>query len=77
MNYIIVPSKYLRNVNFEAVEQTGPHTLRYSLDGEYFLLKYEGEQPRFVFAITNDAIGLPEYTHLEILKILDRPEWKR
>ena len=76
MNYIIVPSKYLVYVDFWAVEQTSPDSLRYSLDNEYFLLKYKGEQPKFVFAITNDAVGLPEYTHSQILKILDGPAWK-
>ncbi len=76
MNYIIVPSKYLEHVLFNEVEQTSPDSLRYSLDGKCFLLKYEGDQPEFVYGITQDAIGLDEYTHQEIIKILDSSEWK-
>ena len=75
MNYIIVSSEYLEYVNFAAVEQTSPSSLRYSLDKKYFLLKYKGEQPDFVFNITQDAVGLEEYNHEEILKILNKKSW--
>ena len=49
----------------------------YSLDGEKFFVKYEGEQPEFIYSITNDAIGLEEYTNTEIIKILEGPEWTK
>ena len=75
MNYIIIPSKYLEYVDFSSVLEDDPDTLRYSLDGEYFFVKYEGEQPEFVFNITQDAIGLEEYSHKEILEILNGPKW--
>jgi|TARA_R110000824_G_scaffold110597_1_gene258696 hypothetical protein len=75
MNYIIVSSEYLEYVNFAAVEQTSPGSLRYSLDKKHFLLKYKGEQPDFVFNITQDAVGLEEYNHEEILKILNKKSW--
>jgi hypothetical protein len=75
MNYIIVPSEYLEYVDFTAVEQTSPGSLRYSLDKKHFLLKYKGEQPDFVFNITQDAVGLGEYNHEEILKILNKKSW--
>ena len=76
MNYIIIPTKYLEYVDFSSVKEDGPETLRYSLDGEYFFVKYEGDQPEFVFNITQDAIGLEEYSHKEILQILNNaPEW--
>ena len=75
MNYIIVPSEHLEYVDFSRVCQTNPDSLRYSLDGKHFLLKYEGDQPDFIFAITNDAIGSPEYTHSEILETLRGEEW--
>ena len=77
MNYIIVPFEYLEWVNFNEVLQTSPDSLRYSLDRKHFLLKYKGEQPEFVFNITKDTVGLPEFTHEEILMILNEaPEWK-
>ena len=70
--YIIVDSEYIEYVNFTEVLQTSPDTVRYSLNKKKFFLKYNGEQPDFVFNITQDAIGLTEYTLLEILK---GPEW--
>ena len=75
MSYIIIPSEHLEYINFREVAQTNPDSLRYSSDGKYFLLKYKGEQPEFVFGITQDAIGLHEYTHEEILEILQGSEW--
>ena len=76
MNYIIIQSKYLEYVDFSLVKENSPDTLRYSLDGEHFFVKYEGEQPEFAFNITQDAVGLEEYTHQEIIEILDGPQWK-
>ena len=75
MNYIIIPTKHLEYVDFSSVKENSPDTLRYSLDGKHFFVKYEGEQPEFVFNITQDAIGLEEYSHKEILEILNRPKW--
>ena len=43
---------------------------------KFFTLKYTGDQPDFVFEITNDAIGLTEYSHDEILEILKGDNWK-
>ena len=77
MNYIIVPSEHLEKVEFLKVKQTSPRSLRYSLDRKHFLLKYEGDQPKFVFLITQDAIGLPEYTHEQIIQILNGSEWTK
>ncbi len=77
MNYVIVPSEHLEKVNFSKVKQTSPNSLRYSLDRKFFLLKYEGDQPEFVFSITRDAIGLPEYTHEQIIQTLDNSEWTK
>ena len=74
MNYVIVPSKYLKYINFSEVAQTAPDSLRYSIDNKYFLLKYTGDQPDFVYAITKDAIGLQEYPHSEFLS---GPQWSK
>ena len=75
MNYIIVPSEYLEYIDFSSVKEDSPDTLRYSLDGEHFFVKYEGEQPEFAFNITQDAIGLEEHTHQEIIEILSGLQW--
>ena len=75
MNYVIIETNYLEYVNFSEVKENSPDTLRYSLDGKKFFVKYEGEQPEFVYSITRDAIGLDEYNHTEIIEILEGPEW--
>ena len=75
MKYIIVPAEALHLVNFSQVLQTSPESLRFSSDEKYFLLKYKGDHPDFCYDISNDAIGLKEYSHEEILKELQKPEW--
>ena len=73
--YIIVDSEYIKYIMFTEVLEKSPDTLRYSLNKKKFLLKYNGDQPEFVFTITQDAVGLTEYSHQEILEILEGPEW--
>ena len=73
--YIIVPAEKIDLVHFHEVHQTSPDTLRYSLDGKFFILKYTGDQPKFCYEITEDLIGLEEYSHQEILNILGTSEW--
>lgn len=75
MRYIIVPTEFLKVVNFTQVAQSFPDSLRYSVDGSHFILKYEGEQPEFCYRISQDAIGLEEHTHEEMLEILQGQEW--
>jgi len=66
--YVILDSSELGNVDFDKVCQTSPDTLRYSIDGTKFLLKFEGDTPGFL-------IGKDQYDHAEILSILAGPEW--
>ena len=74
--YIIVPADKLEWVRFDQVLETEPQSLRYSLDGKFFTLKYVDEQPDFCYSITQDLIGLKEYSHEEILEILETSEWR-
>lgn len=76
MRYIIVSSLDIEKVDFSEVKQDGKSSVRFSLDGQKFILKYDKDQPEFVYRITKDLLGLPEYTHEEILSILSRKEWK-
>jgi hypothetical protein len=55
------------NIDFSEVIEN-PETLRYSLDGTKFIVKYDNEKP-----LTLN--GYTEYTHQEILSILSGPEW--
>jgi hypothetical protein len=66
--YVILDSSELGNVDFDKVCQTSPDTLRYSIDGTKFLLKFEGDTPSFLE-------GKTQYTHSEILAELATPEW--
>ena len=66
--YIILDSSEVGNVDFDEVIQVSADTLRYSVDGSKFLLKYEGDTPSFLE-------GKTEYTHSEILAILATDEW--
>tara|TARA_R100000808_G_C2155485_1_gene168195 strand:- start:9764 stop:10120 length:357 start_codon:yes stop_codon:yes gene_type:complete len=74
--YIIIDADDIKFVDFAHVEQSGPDTVRYSLDGKRMVLKYMNEQPDFVYLITGDSIGLPEYTHTEIREIITSSDWK-
>lgn len=77
MKYIIVQYSDIKKINFSKILEDGESSLRFSVDRKKFILKYKEEQPEFVFYISQDAIGLPEYTHEEILNILKGPEWTR
>jgi len=66
--YVILEASEVGNVDFDQVLQTSADTLRYSVDGSKFLLKYEGDTPSFLE-------GKTEYTHSEILVILATDEW--
>ena len=66
--YVILNTSELGSVDFNLVLQDSSDTLRYSVDGSKFLLKFEGDTPSFL-------IGEPQYDHAEILSILSGPEW--
>lgn len=55
------------NIDFNQVIENEA-TLRYSLDGTKFIVKYDGIQP-------SSLTGYTEYTHSEILTILSGIEW--
>ena len=70
--YVIIPTAEINSVNFSEVLETSAETCRYSVDGTKTFVKYEGDQPESVAAITNKS---QEYTHEEILDILNTEEW--
>jgi len=65
--YIIIDSDNISSVDFSEVIETSPETLRYSVDGSKAILKYDGVQPP-------SLNGEAEYTHSEILTILNDEE---
>jgi len=70
--YVIIPTSEINNIDFTEVLETSAETCRYSVDGTKTFVKYEGEMPASVAAITNKS---QEYTHSEILDILSGEEW--
>jgi hypothetical protein len=68
LTYVILNASEVDNVDFDQVIQDSSDTLRYSLDGSKFLLKFEGDTPSFL-------IGEPQYEHAEILSILSGSDW--
>lgn len=67
-SYVIIDSSEVDSIDFDQVFETSANTLRYSLDGTQTFVKYEGDQPSFLS-------GKQEYTHSEILAILNGTEW--
>ena len=68
LTYVILNASEVNNVDFNQVLQDSPDTLRYSLDGTKFLLKFEGDTPSFL-------IGEPQYDYAEIRSILAGADW--
>jgi hypothetical protein len=58
----------ISQVDFTQVYQTSEATLRLSVDEKQTVLKFTGNTPAFL-------VGLQQYTHLEILSIMNTPEW--
>jgi hypothetical protein len=72
LRYMIVLVAEVDEVDFSQVFETSPDTLRISVDGKLTFFKWEGEIPSSV-----EKLSYKEgpYTHTEILKILNSPEW--
>ena len=66
--YVILDTAEISSVDFNQVLETSIDSLRYSVDGSKFLLKYEGDTPSFLE-------GKTQYSHSEILAILATDEW--
>jgi hypothetical protein len=60
----------ISQVDFSQVYQTSEATLRLSINKKETVLKFTGETPAFL-------VGLQQYTHLEILAIMNTPEWTK
>ena len=75
LHYCIIDWENAKSISFTEVKESSPESLRRSIDGTKTFVKYEGEQPEFIFHIAGSLVGLPEYTHQEFLEILKEPEW--
>lgn len=68
MKYVTILAQEVSGVNFNQVLETSADTLRYSLDNNQVLLKFEGETPSFL-------AGKQLYNYEEIMDILNSPTW--
>jgi hypothetical protein len=71
-NYVVFNVSELSFIDFTQVLETSADTVRKSLDGTLTFVKFEGEMPSSVLALTTKQ---GPYTHSEILSILDGATW--
>ena len=73
-HYAIININDLDNVDFTQIGETSSETIRKSLDGSMFVIKWETE-PDF---IKDDVvIPLQVLTHEECLELMNTPEWSK
>ena len=65
--YVIYESTNIEKINFDQVIESNQNTLRYSIDGNKVILKFEGETPEFLK-------GLKQYTQDEMINIINDPK---
>tara|TARA_R110000824_G_scaffold4977_6_gene23330 strand:+ start:3204 stop:3422 length:219 start_codon:yes stop_codon:yes gene_type:complete len=68
MKYVTILAQEVSSINFNQVLETSADTLRYSLDNNQVLLKFEGETPSFL-------AGKQLYNYEEIMDTLNSPTW--
>lgn len=71
-NYVIFDITELSSIDFTQVMETSAETVRTSVNGSKTFVKWEGEVPSCVEALTTKSDYL---THTEILEILSTEEW--
>jgi hypothetical protein len=70
--YVVVFYSEIDQIDFTQVMETSAETVRRSIDGNLTFVKYEGEMPSSVAALTNKS---EEFTHEQFLIILAGPDW--
>jgi hypothetical protein len=68
--YVIIDADEVSDVDFSQVFETSASTLRWNVDpaGTKTFVKFEGSTPSFL-------AGKTQYTHAQILDILNTEEW--
>jgi hypothetical protein len=66
--YVIINASEVGSVDFSQVNETSANTLRYSIDDSKTFVKFDGDTPSFLS-------GKTQYTHSEILTILNGEDW--
>jgi len=71
-NYLIIGKDDVSLIDFNSVLQTSLETLRYSIDGNKTIIKWNGETPEFVSSIVYKE---GPYLQEEIIDILKTSNW--
>jgi len=71
-HYVVFDLTEVDTIDFSEVMETSADTLRKNLADTQSFVKYEGDQPPSVVALTTRS---QEYSHEEILTLLAGPEW--
>ena len=72
--FMIFNVSELNKIDFEQVKETSINTVRKSVDGIKTFVKWEGQLIPSSIQILNTKQG--PYTYIEIIEILNTPEWK-
>ena len=70
--WVILDTSETGSIDFSQVFQTSSETLRLNVSGSQTIVKYEGDQPSSITALSTKS---QEYTHSEILNILTGSSW--
>jgi len=73
--FVIVNREHWDLIDFDFCNETSTMDCKMSVDCTKIMISYEGEQPDFCFDISNDDIGLVEYTDKDILELIKDVEW--
>jgi len=71
-HYIIFNITEINVVDFSQILETSQDTIRLSVDETKTVVKYKGDMPSSIVALTTKE---GPYTHEEILPIMQTPEW--
>jgi len=71
-HYVVFDLTEVDTIDFSEVLETSADTLRKNLAETQSFVKYEGDQPTSVAALTTKS---SEYTHEEILTLLAGTDW--
>ena len=68
MIYVIIEASEVDNVDFSQVVENNANSIRYKADESQAIVKFEGDAPSFLE-------GKTQYSHAEILAIVNTAEW--
>ena len=74
MKFVIIDEEHFDKIDICECNES-IHTLKTSIDLSEVIISYNNDQPQFCFDISEDDIGLEEYTIDEIVEILNTLQW--